>query len=69
MGRPIKKQFFGNLNSPFNDFSTGGPTGQGGVSAASINTANSGSHYSAATTVALTGGSQIGGGTSTVVVV
>jgi len=65
MGRPIKKQFFGNLNSPGEDFSTGGPTGQGGVSAASINTANSGTHYSQGTTVALTGGSQIGGGTST----
>lgn len=36
MGRPIKKSFFANLNSPYNDFATGGPTGQGGEGVASI---------------------------------
>jgi len=36
MGRPIKKKFFGNLNSPYNDYMTGGPTGAGGEGVASV---------------------------------
>lgn len=47
MGRPIKKRFFGNITSPFQDHATGGPTGTGGEGiSSSIAVTNTGSDYS-----------------------
>lgn len=44
MGRPIKKQFFANLISPYQDQATGGPTGQSaGAGLASVNVVSPGS--------------------------
>jgi hypothetical protein len=53
MGRPIKEKFFGNTNSPFTNFATGGTTGKGGEGFSSLvvtNTATN-SGYSTSTTV------------------
>lgn len=49
MGRPIKKSFFGNLNSPYNDFATGGVTGAGGEGVATITLDEAGTLYTTAT--------------------
>ena len=47
MGRPIKKRFFANLNSPYQNHATGGPTGEGGESVVSV-TINTVGSYTAA---------------------
>lgn len=46
MGRPIKKSFFGNLNAPYNDFASGGPTGEGGESVSTVALGTAGTNYS-----------------------
>lgn len=51
MGRPIKKKFFANLNSPYQDHATGGPTGEGGESVASVTINTVGSYTSALPTI------------------
>jgi hypothetical protein len=53
MGRPIKKKFFGNLITPFQNHSTGGRTGVGAEGIASIGVANTltNAGYSTSTTV------------------
>lgn len=51
MGRPIKKSFFANLNSPYQDQATGGTTGYGGEGVASYGTIVAGSGWTAAPTV------------------
>ena len=53
MGRPIKKSFFGNLNSPYNDFATGGVTGAGGEGVDTITIDEAGTLYESTATVAL----------------
>lgn len=46
MGRPINKKFFGNLNAPYDDAQTGGPTGEGaGNSLSSITVGGTNSGY------------------------
>jgi hypothetical protein len=46
MGRPIKKKFFANLLSPFQDHATGGPTGEGeGANVATVTITSAGSGY------------------------
>ena len=45
MGRPIKKSFFGNLNSPYNNFATGGVTGAGGEGVATLAIDEAGTLY------------------------
>ena len=47
MGRPIKKKFFANLNSPYQNHATGGPTGEGGEGVASLTINTVGSYTSA----------------------
>ena len=47
MGRPIKKKFFANLNSPYQNHATSGPTGEGGESIASVTIDTIGSYTSA----------------------
>lgn len=63
MGRPIKKKFFGNLNTPgYSSLADG--TGVGGESVASIALDNTGTLYSTSTTLNLTfTAPQIKGGT------
>jgi hypothetical protein len=51
MGRPIKKKFFGNLNAPYNDYMTGGPTGGGGEGVASVLITGTNTLYVAVPTV------------------
>ena len=51
MGRPIKKKFFGNLITPFQNQATGGRTGAGGEGVASVTVTNSGTNYSQGVTV------------------
>ena len=51
MGRPIKKKFFGNLITPFQNHATGGKTGAGGEGVASVTVTNSGTNYSQGVTV------------------
>lgn len=69
MGRPIKKSFFGNTNSPYNNFASGGGTGLGGEGIASIAvvTVNgTGTGFTTGTVVTISGiagGSQLPGGT------
>lgn len=47
MGRPIKKKFFGNITSPYQNQATGGATGIGGEGISStISVVNTGSDYS-----------------------
>jgi hypothetical protein len=64
MGRPIKKSFFANLNDPYQDQATGGPTGVGGEGVASITVLNSGTLYTTSTTLNLTFSAPQIGGTS-----
>jgi len=52
MGRPIKKSYFANLNSPYNNFATGGATGIGGESVATVAVATTGTLYKSTATVA-----------------
>jgi voltage-gated potassium channel Kch len=51
MGRPIKKKFFANLNAPYQDHATGGPTGEGGESVVSVTINTVGSYTAALPTV------------------
>jgi len=51
MGRPIKKQFFGNTITTYKDHATGGKTGVGGEGVLSISISNTGTNYSKGTTV------------------
>lgn len=51
MGRPIKKKFFANLNSPYQNHANGGPTGEGGESVVSVTINTVGSYTSALPTV------------------
>ena len=51
MGRPIKKRFFANLNSPYQNHATGGPTGEGGESVVSVTINTVGSYTAALPTV------------------
>ena len=46
MGRPIKKSYFANLNSPYQNQASGGFTGIGGEGVASVGVSNSGTLYS-----------------------
>lgn len=52
MGRPIKKSYFANLNSPYNNFATGGATGVGGEGVATVAIATTGTLYRSTATVA-----------------
>jgi len=61
MGRPIKKKFFGNLITPFQNHATGGKTGVGAEGVASITVTNSGTNYSQGTTISF-GTPDISGG-------
>lgn len=61
MGRPIKKKFFANLNAPYQDQATGGPTGVGGEGISTITVSNSGTVYSQGSTVVVSA-PQIPGG-------
>ena len=51
MGRPIKKKFFANLNSPYQNHATGGPTGEGGESIVSVTINTTGSYTASLPTV------------------
>lgn len=51
MGRPIKKKFFANLNDPYQNHATGGPTGEGGEGVASVTINTVGSYTSALPTI------------------
>jgi len=51
MGRPIKKKFFANLNSPYQNQATGGATGEGGEGVASVTIDTIGSYTSGLPTV------------------
>ena len=51
MGRPIKKKFFANLNAPYQDHATGGPTGEGGESVVSVTIDTVGSYTAALPTI------------------
>lgn len=53
MGRPIKKSYFANLNSPYNNFATGGATGIGGEGIATVAVATTGTLYKSTATVAI----------------
>lgn len=45
MGRPIKKQFFSNLNAPYQDQASGGLTGGGGSGVGTITVTDQGNNY------------------------
>lgn len=51
MGRPIKKKFFANLNSPYQNQATSGPTGEGGESIVSVTIDTVGSYTAALPTI------------------
>jgi hypothetical protein len=67
MGRPIKKKFFGNTITPYQDHATGGKTGVGGEGVLSVSITNSGTTaYSQGISIAfsapnITGGIQATG--------
>jgi len=62
MGRPIKKKFFGSLNTPYRNFATGGRTGVGAESVAPIAISNSGTvAYSQGVTVTFSAPNIAGG--------
>lgn len=65
MGRPIKKRFFGNLNTPYNDYMTGGPTGSGGESVAGVTIGGTNNAYVAVPTVTFAAPTLPGGVTAT----
>lgn len=54
MGRPIKKSYFGNLNSPYNNFATGGNTGVGGEGFSSLVVTNTATNSGYSTTTNVT---------------
>ena len=65
MGRPIKEKFFGNTNSPFTNYPTGGTTGKGGegISALVVTNTATNAGYSTSTTVIWTASTpQVAGG-------
>lgn len=62
MGRPIRKQFFGNTNNPYQ----GGDTGTGGESVASYGTIVAGSGWTSAPTVSVSAPTAPGGVTATI---
>jgi hypothetical protein len=51
MGRPIKKRFFANLNSPYQNQATGGATGEGGEGIASVTITTTGTYVGTLPTV------------------
>lgn len=53
MGRPIKKSYFANLNSPGQNQATGGTTGVGGEAVAGVTVSNSGTTYSQGATATI----------------
>lgn len=55
MGRPINKKFFGNLNYPYQDQATGGPTGDGGEGVASVTIGGTNNAYVAKPSVTFAG--------------
>ena len=61
MGRPINKKYFGNLNSPYDDAQTGGPTGAGGESVASLAITTTGTNYTSVPSMTI-GAPQLPGG-------
>ena len=61
MGRPIKKRFFANTNSPYDNAQTGGTSGVGGETVNAILVSNSGTAYSAGSVVTI-GAPNIAGG-------
>jgi hypothetical protein len=63
MGRPIKKKFFGNLNSPYQNQGVGGNTGVGGEGAAAVFMINTGTGYLTLPSVSFPA-QQIAGGTT-----
>lgn len=68
MGRPIKKKFFANLNDPYQNQATGGTTGVGGESLASVAIATTGTLY-VSTATATVSAPQITGGTRATVTI
>lgn len=62
MGRPIKKSFFANLNAPYQDHATGGPTGAGGEGIASV-TVTDGENYTSVPLVEFDNGDLLPGST------
>jgi len=65
VGRPIKKRFFGNLNTPYNDYMTGGPTGAGGEGVASVTVTGTNNAYVALPAVAFAAPTGTAGVTAT----
>jgi hypothetical protein len=63
MGRPIKKKFFGNTNSPYQNQGIGGNTGVGGEGAAAVVMINTGTGYLTLPSVSFPA-QQIAGGTT-----
>ena len=68
MGRPIKKSFFANLSSPYQDQATGGPTGEGGEPVVSVTINSAGSYSGTLPTVAFDSPAEFLGTTATGVV-
>ena len=64
MGRPIKKKFFGNLNTPDHGSVTQG-SGVGGEGVASVSVSNTGTGYSQGATVSFTAPDVAGGTVAT----
>ena len=64
MGRPIKKKYFGNTNSPYQNQASGGVTGTGGESVASV-TLNALGAYTVRPTFTFTAPTLPGGVTAT----
>lgn len=61
MGRPIKKRFFANTNSPYDNAQTGGTSGVGGETVNAIVVSNTGTAYSAGSVVTI-GAPNVAGG-------
>lgn len=68
MGRPIKKSFFANLSSPYQDQATGGPTGEGGEPVVSVTINSAGSYSGTLPTVSFNAPEEFLGTTATGVV-
>ncbi len=62
MGRPIHKKYFANTNSPFTNEATGGTTGVGGESVASVTISGVWSGYTQATSTVTFSAPEISGG-------
>ena len=65
MGRPIKKKFFGNLITPYQNHATGGNTGVGAEGVSSVTVTNSGTNYSQGVTISFAAPDIAGGITAT----